>query len=337
MPCLQAQYGGSLLQAGGNFENYSSDLLTPEFVKLGMDLTATEISATTSLPSFNTIVDPNGADLDSYLYQLMLANQQSTFKLDDLQMFGCYPASINMHLEDMLPPCGPSQYYNGSCSIPSSNPALPMPQVSTWEDSLPHPYAEMDALTDQHKNGSQFSFFSLKQLPTDSGLPLCHQHLEAGARPPDSVQHLVDSISYTAFPVLPMDPGARLLDGHIPPELEKPLLPSSPARNPPPSEGQCAVCGDNASCQHYGVRTCEGCKGFFKRTVQKNAKYVCLANKDCPVDKRRRNRCQFCRFQKCLGVGMVKEASHIHLHSCPESGDKLLSCLAGSRVLQLRD
>jgi hypothetical protein len=59
----------------------------------------------------------------------------------------------------------------------------------------------------------------------------------------------------------------------------------------------CAVCGDIAACQHYGVRTCEGCKGFFKRTVQKGAKYVCLADKACPVDKRRRNRCQFCRFQ----------------------------------------
>ena len=69
----------------------------------------------------------------------------------------------------------------------------------------------------------------------------------------------------------------------------------------------CAVCGDNAACQHYGVRTCEGCKGFFKRTVQKSAKYVCLADKNCPVDKRRRNRCQFCRFQKCMSVGMVKE------------------------------
>ncbi|XP_050528247.1 probable nuclear hormone receptor HR38 isoform X2 [Daktulosphaira vitifoliae] len=69
----------------------------------------------------------------------------------------------------------------------------------------------------------------------------------------------------------------------------------------------CAVCGDTAACQHYGVRTCEGCKGFFKRTVQKGSKYVCLADKNCPVDKRRRNRCQFCRFQKCLQVGMVKE------------------------------
>lgn len=82
------------------------------------------------------------------------------------------------------------------------------------------------------------------------------------------------------------------------------------SRNPhtPQSPSQlCAVCGDTAACQHYGVRTCEGCKGFFKRTVQKGSKYVCLADKACPVDKRRRNRCQFCRFQKCLSVGMVKE------------------------------
>ena len=46
---------------------------------------------------------------------------------------------------------------------------------------------------------------------------------------------------------------------------------------------------------------------FLQRTVQKQAKYVCLADKNCPVDKRRRNRCQFCRFQKCLSTGMVKE------------------------------
>ncbi|XP_076167589.1 hormone receptor-like in 38 isoform X2 [Ptiloglossa arizonensis] len=82
---------------------------------------------------------------------------------------------------------------------------------------------------------------------------------------------------------------------------------TSNERAPPSPSQLCAVCGDTAACQHYGVRTCEGCKGFFKRTVQKGSKYVCLAEKACPVDKRRRNRCQFCRFQKCLMVGMVKE------------------------------
>ncbi|TNN75663.1 Nuclear receptor subfamily 4 group A member 3 [Liparis tanakae] len=49
----------------------------------------------------------------------------------------------------------------------------------------------------------------------------------------------------------------------------------------------------------------------LQRTVQKNAKYVCLASKNCPVDKRRRNRCQYCRFQKCLSVGMVKEGTKL--------------------------
>lgn len=55
---------------------------------------------------------------------------------------------------------------------------------------------------------------------------------------------------------------------------------------------------------------------FFspQRTVQKNAKYVCLASKNCPVDKRRRNRCQYCRFQKCLSVGMVKEGKRSDPH-----------------------
>lgn len=58
----------------------------------------------------------------------------------------------------------------------------------------------------------------------------------------------------------------------------------------------------------------------LQRTVQKNAKYVCLASKNCPVDKRRRNRCQYCRFQKCLSVGMVKEGEsppHTHTHLIP--------------------
>uniref|UniRef100_A0A914MNU1 Nuclear receptor n=2 Tax=Meloidogyne incognita TaxID=6306 RepID=A0A914MNU1_MELIC len=69
----------------------------------------------------------------------------------------------------------------------------------------------------------------------------------------------------------------------------------------------CAVCNDYAVCQHYGALTCEGCKGFFKRTVQKKSQYVCSGEKKCPIDKKYRSRCQYCRFQKCLDVGMVRE------------------------------
>ncbi|XP_026549935.1 retinoic acid receptor RXR-beta-like, partial [Notechis scutatus] len=60
--------------------------------------------------------------------------------------------------------------------------------------------------------------------------------------------------------------------------------------------------------KHYGVYSCEGCKGFFKRTIRKDLTYTCRDNKDCIVDKRQRNRCQYCRYQKCLATGMKREA-----------------------------
>uniref|UniRef100_A0AAR2K2S0 Retinoic acid receptor RXR n=1 Tax=Pygocentrus nattereri TaxID=42514 RepID=A0AAR2K2S0_PYGNA len=69
----------------------------------------------------------------------------------------------------------------------------------------------------------------------------------------------------------------------------------------------CAICGDRSSGKHYGVYSCEGCKGFFKRTVRKDLSYTCRDNKDCMVDKRQRNRCQYCRYQKCLAMGMKRE------------------------------
>lgn len=59
--------------------------------------------------------------------------------------------------------------------------------------------------------------------------------------------------------------------------------------------------------KHYGVYSCEGCKGFFKRTVRKDLSYTCRDNKECLVDKRQRNRCQYCRYQKCLAMGMKRE------------------------------
>jgi len=71
----------------------------------------------------------------------------------------------------------------------------------------------------------------------------------------------------------------------------------------------CVVCGDRASGRHYGAISCEGCKGFFKRSIRKQIApvspgYQCRGNKDCRVDKSHRNRCQYCRLMKCLSVGM---------------------------------
>ena len=72
-------------------------------------------------------------------------------------------------------------------------------------------------------------------------------------------------------------------------------------------EELCPVCGDKVSGYHYGLLTCESCKGFFKRTVQNKKVYTCVAERSCHIDKTQRKRCPFCRFQKCLEVGMKLE------------------------------
>ncbi|KAL2104263.1 hypothetical protein ACEWY4_001131 [Coilia grayii] len=71
----------------------------------------------------------------------------------------------------------------------------------------------------------------------------------------------------------------------------------------------CKVCGDIASGFHYGVHACEGCKGFFRRSIQQNINYkMCVKNEKCLIMRMNRNRCQHCRFKKCLAVGMSRDA-----------------------------
>ncbi|VDM48760.1 unnamed protein product [Toxocara canis] len=73
-------------------------------------------------------------------------------------------------------------------------------------------------------------------------------------------------------------------------------------------EALCRVCGDRASGRHYGVQSCDGCRGFFKRSIRRSLKYECKENRNCIVDVARRNQCQACRFRKCLAVSMNPHA-----------------------------
>lgn len=94
----------------------------------------------------------------------------------------------------------------------------------------------------------------------------------------------------------------------------------------------CLICGDKASGKHYGVYSCEGCKGFFKRTVRKNLSFHCKDNRNCLIDKRQRNRCQYCRYQKCLTQGMKREAVQEERQRTRESEDNEVESTSNSHI-----
>ncbi|CAN7988959.1 unnamed protein product, partial [Ixodes hexagonus] len=74
----------------------------------------------------------------------------------------------------------------------------------------------------------------------------------------------------------------------------------------------CRVCGDRSSGKHYGIYSCDGCSGFFKRSIHRNRVYTCKAQGElkgkCPIDKTHRNQCRACRLRRCFEASMNKDA-----------------------------
>ncbi|XP_053173240.1 nuclear receptor subfamily 4 group A member 1 [Scomber japonicus] len=307
MTCIHSQHGSQ------PYDNNlgSSELQNADFIsRLAVDMSSPRdhLSAP-SLPSISSLVGTQGGDFDAYSCQFTATpahitppsgQEAAPFKLDDLQVYGCYPGTFTLSYPDEAVSPGGSDYFGSPASAPSpSTPGFQSQHAPTW-DSAFGPYSPSPGYWGTEETSVQHapSFFTFSSGSVEDMSHLGQPHLRE--QDPFTLAH--SHASTLTFPALAMEQacsqdGTDQLDGSLSPKL----------KSPNGNEGCCAVCGDNASCQHYGVRTCEGCKGFFKRTVQKNSKYVCLANKDCPVDKRRRNRCQFCRFQKCLAVGMVRE------------------------------
>lgn len=48
---------------------------------------------------------------------------------------------------------------------------------------------------------------------------------------------------------------------------------------------------------------CLSHQGFFRRTIRLKLEYD-KCERNCKIQKKNRNKCQYCRFHKCLSVGM---------------------------------
>lgn len=268
MPCVQTQCGSSPQGASPAYQNAgaerSCDLLTPEFVKFSMDLTNSEVSASTSGSSFGSLGDTYGPGYDvkpPCLFQTAVHGEIPCVKVEDAH--GC--PRFQHQSEELL---SPSVYYYRSPSPHASiTPTFQSPAGHVWEDpgsgSL---YTfRQDYLAAAHRKSSlsRFSLLTLKHAQQQS-LSACQMKFDGplhvtmnldavGAQQPLDGPRVVGS---AGFPhPLQIAHSNHFMDYQAS---------SAAGRGALNVEGLCAVCGDNAACQHYGVRTCEGCKGFFK-------------------------------------------------------------------------
>uniref|UniRef100_A0A671SQM9 Nuclear receptor subfamily 2 group C member 1-like n=1 Tax=Sinocyclocheilus anshuiensis TaxID=1608454 RepID=A0A671SQM9_9TELE len=103
----------------------------------------------------------------------------------------------------------------------------------------------------------------------------------------------------------------------------------------PPVE-YCVVCGDKASGRHYGAVSCEGCKGFFKRSIRKNLVYTCRGSGECVINKHNRNRCQYCRLQRCMALGMKQDSVQCERKPVEVSREKPANCAPSIEKIYIR-
>ncbi|MXQ95296.1 hypothetical protein E5288_WYG005141 [Bos mutus] len=123
------------------------------------------------------------------------------------------------------------------------------------------------------------------------------------------------SFSFTEYQYLGSGPGSdgsvitdTLSPASSPSSVSYPAVPGSAEESSSIALNiECRICGDKASGYHYGVHACEGCKGFFRRTIRLKLVYD-KCDRSCKIQKKNRNKCQYCRFHKCLSVGMSHNA-----------------------------
>merc|ERR1719323_2566173 len=161
--------------------------------------------------------------------------------------------------------------------------------------SEPQPFSPTNSTTSQSSLTSQNSFDTFghsqpgQHHPQFPSHPSQHSTINPSAMSPDG-----SSLQSPSHPFSQPGPGDRSQEERK----------GKKGPTPRPSEELCLVCGDRASGYHYNALACEGCKGFFRRSITKVSKYACKYGGECEIDMYMRRKCQACRLKKCYAVGM---------------------------------
>ncbi|KAF1759716.1 hypothetical protein GCK72_016183 [Caenorhabditis remanei] len=73
----------------------------------------------------------------------------------------------------------------------------------------------------------------------------------------------------------------------------------------------CQICNSTGNGLHFGVEACRGCTSFFRRSIVQEKVYKCNEDYSCDIGNLSidmSQKCRRCRFEKCLNVGMKKDA-----------------------------
>ncbi|XP_039653903.1 peroxisome proliferator-activated receptor gamma [Perca fluviatilis] len=167
----------------------------------------------------------------------------------------------------------------------------------------------------KHLSTLDYASISSSSIPSSLSPPLLSSISSAGVAydpsPPQNDEQLTN-MDFTNMHSYRMEPDTHnliKLEPESPPQYsDSPVFSKLQDDTSPAALNiECRVCGDKASGFHYGVHACEGCKGFFRRTIRLKLVYD-HCDLHCRIHKKSRNKCQYCRFQKCLNVGMSHNA-----------------------------
>ena len=159
--------------------------------------------------------------------------------------------------------------------------------------SEPQPFSPTNSTTSQSSLTSQNSFDNFASSHPPHQYPSQHTPLNTSAMSPDGSSLQSPPHQYSGG------------GGGGGPGQEERKNKKGPT--PRPTEELCLVCGDRASGYHYNALACEGCKGFFRRSITKGSNYSCKYGDNCEIDMYMRRKCQECRLKKCYAVGMRPE------------------------------